>query len=56
MTWDQVIREEAMWNSPLINDMIFLIQEALTRFLKAKLRVMQEEIDRLCHELTNKVC
>ena len=29
--------------------------EALTRFLKAKLRVMQEEIDRLCQELTSKV-
>jgi hypothetical protein len=28
--------------------------EALTRFLKAKLRVMQEEIDRLCQELTAK--
>ena len=29
--------------------------EALARFLRAKLRVMQEEIDRLCRELTAKV-
>ena len=33
----------------------FSLPEALTRFLKAKLRVMQEEIDRLCQELTTKV-
>ena len=29
--------------------------EALVRFLKAKLRVMQEEVDRLCQELAAKV-
>jgi hypothetical protein len=28
--------------------------EALTRFLKAKLRVMQEEVDQLCQELAAK--
>ena len=29
--------------------------EALVRFLKAKLRVTQEEMDRLCQELSTKV-
>jgi len=29
--------------------------EATIRFLKAKLRVMQEELDRLCAELASKV-
>ena len=31
------------------------ITEATIRFLKAKLRVMQEELDRLCAELASKV-
>jgi len=31
------------------------IAEATIRFLKAKLRVMQEELDRLCAELASKV-
>ncbi len=30
--------------------------EATIRFLKAKLRVMQEEMDRLCEEINTKVC
>jgi len=32
------------------------ITEAQVRFLKAKLRVMQEELDRLSTELSAKVC
>ena len=31
------------------------VSEATIRFLKAKLRVMQEELDRLAHEYNKKV-
>lgn len=34
----------------------YLFSEAQMRFLKAKLRVMQEELDRLTLELNTKVC
>ena len=33
----------------------FLLTEATIRFLKAKVRVMQEEMDRLCQEYADKV-
>ena len=34
----------------------FAVTEAQIRFLKAKLRVMQEELDRLSSELSSRVC
>lgn len=62
MIWVQVILTEVEWY-PLLSLSLSLPlpphlrthTEALSRFLKAKLRVMQEEIDRLCQELTDKV-
>ena len=38
-----------------IRPIFFSLSEATIRFLKAKLRVMQEEMDRLCQECTEKV-
>lgn len=35
--------------------MLFFFTEATIRFLKAKLRVMQEEVDRLSQECNKKV-
>lgn len=34
---------------------LYILLEAVTRFLKAKLRVMQEELDRLSSESISKV-
>ena len=37
------------------HDSTDFLSEAMIRFLKAKLRVMQEEMDRLCQECSEKV-
>ena len=43
-------------HSDKIKPLVCGATEAQVRFLKAKLRVMQEELDRLSDELSVKVC
>ena len=38
-----------------VHDIVLTFSEATIRFLKAKLRVMQEDMDRLCQECSEKV-